>query len=177
MKKMSRKWTVRCGALALTALCLGTCAALAAGGDKSDPLVTLSYLNETAIPQIVSQVEAKTAARQAELKTSFDAQINQYLLQAGQGGQGSSAGYTLVTMTSGQVMRLDVGCEVLLRVGTASVQSSDSPALIDLSSGGTVNSGASLTKNHLYMSTIEGRTLTATAGTVKVLVRGGYTVA
>ena len=43
--------------------------------------------------------------------------------------------------------------------------------------GGTVGSGTSLSKNHLYMSTIEGRTLTATAGTVKVLVRGGYTVA
>lgn len=79
-------------------------------------------------------------------------------------------------MTSGQVMHLDVGCEVLLRVGSATVQSSDSPALIDLTGGGTVNSGTALSKNHLYMSTIEGRTLSATAGTVKVLVRGGYTV-
>ena len=51
------------------------------------------------------------------------------------------------------------------------------PALIDLTSGGTVDSGASLTKNHLYMSTIEGRTLTASANTVKLLVRGGYAVA
>lgn len=124
-------------------------------------------------------MEDSTAQRQKELEESFALHINEYLLQASQGGQGggSSAGYTLVTMTSGQVMHLDVGCEVLLRVGTASVQASDSPALIDLTSGGTVNSGTSLTKNHLYMSTIEGRTLTATAGTVKVLVRGGYTVA
>lgn len=178
MKKSNKQWTIRLGALALTALCLGTGAALAAGGDQSDPLVTLSYLNETAIPQVVKQVESSTATRQAELQQSFQSQINQYLLQAGQGGQGggSSAGYTLVTMTSGQVMHLDVGCEVLLRIGSATVQSSDSPALIDLTGGGTVGSGTSLTKNHLYMSTIEGRTLTATAGTVKVLVRGGYTV-
>ena len=150
-----------------------------AGGDKSDPLVTLSYLNDTAIPQVVKQVEASTATRQKELEESFSHQINQYILQIGQGGQGggSSAGYTLVTMTSGQVMHLDVGCEVLLRVGTASVQSSENPALIDLTTGDSVSNGTSLTKNHLYMSTIEGRTLTATAGTVKVLVRGGYTVA
>ena len=179
MKKSSKQWTIRLGALALTALCLGTGAALAAGGDKSDPLVTLSYLNDTAIPQVVKQVEASTATRQKELEESFSHQINQYILQIGQGGQGggSSAGYTLVTMTSGQVMHLDVGCEVLLRVGTASVQSSENPALIDLTTGDSVSNGTSLTKNHLYMSTIEGRTLTATVGTVKVLVRGGYTVA
>ena len=179
MKKISKQWTIRLGALSLTALCLGTGSALAAGGDKSDPLVTLSYLNDTAIPQVVKQVEASTATRQKELEESFSHQINQYILQIGQGGQGggSSAGYTLVTMTSGQVMHLDVGCEVLLRVGTASVQSSENPALIDLTTGESVSNGTSLTKNHLYMSTIEGRTLTATAGTVKVLVRGGYTVA
>ena len=176
MKKMSKQWTIRLGALALSALCLGTCAALAAGGGEDDPLVTLSYLNETAIPQVVEQVESSAAQRKAELEESFALQINQYLLQAGQGSQESSAGYTLVTMTSGQVMHLDVGCEVLLRVGTAAVQSSDSPAIIDLTAGGTAESGTSLSKNHLYMSTIEGRTLTATAGTVKVLVRGGYTV-
>ena len=57
-------------------------------------------------------------------------------------------------MTSGQTMALEVGCEVLLRVGSATVQSNTSPALIDISTGGTVNSGASLTKNHLYMATI-----------------------
>ncbi len=179
MKKMRKQWAIRCGALALTALCLGTGAALAAGGDKSDPLVTLSYLNETALPQVVKQVEESTSKRQAELEDSFALQINQYLLQGGQtgqGGGGASAGYTLVTMTSGQTLHLNVGCEVLLRVGSASVQSQDNPALIDLSDGGTVNSGASLVKNHLYMSTIEGRAITAGAGTVKLLVRGGYTL-
>ena len=73
-------------------------------------------------------------------------------------------------------MSLEVGCEVLLRIGTATVQADSSPALIDLSAGGTVNKGASLEKNHLYMSTIAGRTLTA-SGDVKLLVRGSYSVA
>ena len=70
-------------------------------------------------------------------------------------------------------MTLEVGCEVLLRVGTATVKAGDSPALIDLSSAGTIENGAALTKNHLYLSTIAGCTITA-SGTVKVLVRGGY---
>lgn len=178
MKKLDKRWTIRLGALALTAALLGTVAALAAGGGQTDPLVTLSYLEQTAIPQIVQQVEGKAASRQAELEQSFSSQIQQYRQQAGQGtGSTGSASYTLVTMTSGQVMSLEVGCEVLLRVGTATVQAGGSPALIDLSSGGTIDSGASLTKNHLYMSTIAGRTVTAAASSVKVLVRGGYSVA
>ena len=175
MRHNGKKWMIRLGAGALAAGCLVMGAALAAG-DESDPLVTLSYLNQTAIPQIVEQVEERTAQRQEELEESFRTQLNQYQ-QGNQGGETASAGYTLVTMAQGQVMRLEVGCEVLLRVGSASVQADSSPALIDLSSAGTVGAGTSLEKNHLYMSTIEGRTLTADAGTVKVLVRVGYTVA
>lgn len=171
MKKWSKQWTVRLGGLALAAACLGTGVALAAGGDQSDPLVTLSYLEQTAIPQIVEQVEEKTAVRQKELEQSF----NSLIAQGGSGG--TSASYTLVSMTSGQTMSLEVGCEVLLRIGSATVNANTSPALIDLSTGGTIESGTSLTRNHLYMATIADRTLTATAGDVKLLVRGGYSIA
>ena len=178
MKKPNKRWTIRLGAMALSAVLLGTVGALATGGDQGDPLITLSYLNQTAIPQIVKQVEEKTAARQKELEQTFTNQINQYKQTAGQtgpAGSGGGASYTLVTMSSGQVMRLELGCEVLLRVGTLTVRADSSPALVDVTSGGTVNSGASLAKNHLYMATIADRTLTA-SGTVKVLVRGGYSV-
>ena len=175
MRHNGKKWMIRLGAGALAAGCLVMGAALAAG-DQEDPLVTLSYLNQTAIPQIVEQVEERTAQRQEELEESFRTQLNQYQ-QGNQGGETASAGYTLVTLAQGQVMQLEVGCEVLLRVGAASVQADSSPALIDLSAGGTADGGAALEKNHLYMSTIEGRTLTADAATVKLLVRGGYTVA
>ena len=53
----------------------------------------------------------------------------------------------------------------------------DEPAaLVDVSAGNTVNNGTSLTKNHLYMSTIAGRTLSPTSGTVKLLIRGGHKI-
>ena len=174
---MSRKGAALCAALVLAALCGG--AALAATGDKNDPLVTKSYLDQTVIPDIVSQVETKAAARQSELEKNLAAQIEQYkkdVAAMGTGG-GSGASYTLVTLTSGQTMSLEVGCEVMLRVGTATVNAATSPALIDVSTGGTINSGTSLTKNHLYMATIEDRTIKPTAATVKLLVRGGYSVA
>lgn len=175
MRKLDKRLCLRLGCLALTAALLGTGAALAAGGDQSDPLITLSYLNQTAIPQIVKQVEEKTSDKQKELERTFTDQINQYKQQGGQ-STGGSASYTLVSMTNGQVMSLGVGCELLLRVGSVTVKANTNPALIDLSTGGTVNSGTSLTKNHLYMATIADRTLTA-SGDVKLLVRGSWSVA
>ena len=166
MKKPNKRWTIRLGAMALSAVLLGTVGALATGGDQGDPLITLSYLNQTAIPQIVKQVEQ-----------TFTNQINQYKQQGGQTTpSGGSASYELVSMTNGQVMSLGVGCEILPRIGTITVKANTTPALIDLSTGGTVNSGAALTKNHLYMATIADRTLTA-SGDVKLLVRGSYSVA
>ena len=47
-------------ALLAVTLMLGTGAALASGGTKSDPLITLSYLQETVIPEILSEVSAET---------------------------------------------------------------------------------------------------------------------
>ena len=40
----------------------------------------------------------------------------------------------------------------------------------------TLESGKALVKNHLYMMTISDRGVRATAATVKLLVRGGYTI-
>lgn len=179
MKKLDKRWMIRFGAAALSAVLLGTAAALATGGDQTDPLVTLSYLDQTAIPQIVKQVEEQTAAKQKELEEKLASQIAQYLAQAGPNtgtSTGGSASFTLVSLSSGQVMSLGVGCELLPRIGTVTVRANTSPALIDTSTGGTVNSGTALTANHLYMATIADRTLTA-SGDVKLLVRGSYSIA
>ena len=125
MKKIAKRWVIRLGSLVLSASLLGTVAALATGGDQTDPLVTLSYLNQTAIPQIVKQVEESAAVKQRELTKTFTDQINLYLQQGGQTGSGGSASYTLVSMSGGQVMSLGVGCEVLLRIGAVTVRRRD----------------------------------------------------
>jgi len=165
--------------LALTLL-LGTGAAVAAGGDKRDPLITLSYLEDTVIPEILSKLKTDTKSLNKELKSDLADQIDAYEDDMQQllkdGPTVGSDTYTLVTLSAGQTMALDVGCEMMLRVGSITVNAATSPALIDVTTGGSVNAGASLEKNHLYMSTIPDRTLTPTAETVKLLVRGGYTL-
>ena len=158
MKK--NRWYLRL--LALLVLCGAlnvTITAAAEAGSSDDPLVTLSYLNETFMDSIMERVDQKIAARNAQLGIS-----------AGSGASAAS-NFTVVTLTSGQVLTGDIGCEVMLRVGTAVCVSPSSPAATAL------NNGSALVQNHLYMMTIEGRGVRATAGTTKLLVRGSYTVA
>ena len=82
-----------------------------------------------------------------------------------------------MALSSGQTLTGSVGCEVLLRVGTATCVASSAPGLIDETTGSTLAGGSALVQNHLYMMTIENRGVKATAATTKLLVRGTYTIA
>ena len=145
-----------CGALNVTV------SAAAEAGSSGDPLVTLSYLNETFMDSIMERVDQKIEDRNAQLGVSTGS---------------AAAAFHVVTLTSGQVLTGDIGCEVMLRVGTAACVSPSAPGLIDESAAVTLNNGGALVQNHLYMMTVEGRGVRATAATTKLLVRGSYTIA
>ena len=93
-----------------------------------------------------------------------------------QAGTGSSSVFSVVTLSSGQTLVGDVGCEIMLRIGSATCGSDGSTGLIDVTDGSTLSDGENLVTNHLYMVTISTRSVTATAGTTKLLVRGPYTI-
>lgn len=154
-----KKWLA--GLLAAVMLCglLSLTAAASSAGTEDDPLVTLSYLKETFLSDIMKKVDEKIAAR------------------TGQTGGGDAAStFAVVTLTKGQTLTGDIGCEVLLRVGTAVCVSPSSPGLIDETSASALNNNGALVQNHLYMMTIEGRGVKATAATTKLLVRGTYSI-
>lgn len=154
-----KKWLA--GLLAAVMLCglLSLTAAASSAGTEDDPLVTLSYLKETFLSDIMKKVDEKIAAR------------------TGQTGGGDAAStFAVVTLSKGQTLTGDIGCEVLLRVGTAVCVSPSSPGLIDETSASALNNNGALVQNHLYMMTIEGRGVKATAATTKLLVRGTYSI-
>ncbi|HHU22694.1 MAG TPA: hypothetical protein GXZ52_04645 [Clostridiales bacterium] len=130
-------------------------------GTSDDPLITLSYLDNKLTPDLMKQFDLKLDSTVAELEALI--------------GSGSSADtYKLVTLNKGQVIKGSVGCEILLRIGSAKVSAASTPGLVDLTSGGTLNNGSALTSNHLYLVTIEGHGISATESSTKVLVRGSY---
>lgn len=157
MRKRNR--LLRFAAAAALCAALMTTAFAAEAGSAQDPLVTLSYLNETFMNTIMARVDEKIAAR------------------GGQSAGGESAVFTVVTLSNGQTLTGDIGCEVMLRVGTAACVTPSAPGLIDETAGTTLNNGGALVQNHLYMMTIENRAVRATAATTKLLVRGSYTIA
>lgn len=146
MKQKKNRWYLRALALMLASMTATvTLSAAAEAGSEGDPLVTLSYLNETFLPEVL----ARTGAN--------DAQANVF---------------TLRELAAGESLTLPVGGEAMLRVGSAVCGASSAPGLIDETTGGSVDNGGALEKNHLYMATIEGRTVQAGASGAKLLVRG-----
>lgn len=156
------RWLLRAVVLLVLSAGLMTTASLAAeAGSSGDPLVTLSYLNDTFFNTIMQRVDQKIAERTG---------------QAVPGGS-SFASFVVVTLSQGQTLTGGIGCEVMLRVGSAVCVSPSDPGLIDETTASTLADGGALAQNHLYMMTIEGRGVRATAATTKVLARGSYTVA
>jgi hypothetical protein len=153
--------------------------AFASPGSSVDPLITLSYLTNVFRPQMRTEIQssANTLAQQ------FEARVNEVEVQisANPGGPDSTnpdpaAVFHVVTLTNGQTLRCSVGTEIMLRIGTANARGTTAPALVNYTTGMTLNAGTALTTNHMNLVTIEGNGITATANLVRVLVRGTYTV-
>lgn len=169
MKK--NRWVLRLVSLLAISCVLSTTVSLAAeAGSPGDPLVTLSYLNETFLGNILSAVDQKIAARNSQIVQQLGGSVST-------GGTSTASTFTVVTLSNGQTLTGQIGCEVMLRVGSAVCVSSSAPGLIDETAASTLNNGGGLVQNHLYMMTIENRGVKATAATTKLLVRGSYTIA
>lgn len=168
MKK--NRWALRAVVLLLvSSLLMVTVSVAAEAGSGNDPLVTLSYLKETFMEDVLKKVDDKINTRNSQIARQLEGEIT--------GGSGVASTFTVVTLTQGQTLTGDIGCEVMLRVGSAVCVAPSAPGLIDESTAGTLAGGGALAQNHLYMMTIEGRGVKATAATTKLLVRGGYSIA
>ena len=152
--------------------------AFASPGTSTDPLITLSYLTDIFRPQVSTEIE-KTGQ---ELTERFNARISTLESQLNNSQSGPSTGdpgpadvFTVVTLRRGQSLTCSVGVEIMLRIGSASAFGT-SPALVNTTAGTTLSSGNALVTNNMYLVTIEGNGITATADSTRVLIRGAYTI-
>ena len=131
---------------ALFLLCsLLVIAAAAAGGDASDPLVSVSYL-ESRFPQTVD-ARLETALSQS------DQRLKDHLAQTPrEDGSGAAAAdtWTERRLKSGDTLRGGTGLSVLPLAGEVKV-SFPSGAVVDVTAGKEVASGAALTRDHRYL--------------------------
>lgn len=181
MKKRTLR-TLAC--LLLVGSVLAAFAAMATGaGSQGDPLVTLSYLNETFLGEVLQSVDEKLADRNALLRQETQQAVEQaqreLLEQLGSGAAVSGGGavsYVVVELSDGQLLHGGAGCEVLLRRGSAHCVAEDrtTPGLVDTTSGGSIGHGGALAEDHLYLLPA-ARSIQAT-GAVTLLVRGDYAI-
>ena len=153
-------------------------------GSQGDPLVTLSYLNEVFLTQIMDNVDVKLAQRSETITDQFMEQIKaakrEILAELGSsyGDEtgGTAISFMEVTLLAGQTLYGDAGCEVLLRSGRAScaAEGQGAPGLVDTTDGTSLNHGSALVANHLYM--MPGERGVLAQEDVVLLVRGDYTI-
>lgn len=83
--------------------------------------------------------------------------------------------WEVVTIPSGKTLVGEIGCQILLRIGSSKCYTTGSVGLIDLTDGSTLGNGDSLKTNHLYLVTIEGRGFTNSSGKdATFLLKGDY---
>lgn len=153
----------------------------AAAGSQTDPLVTMSYLNDVNTPAILKQVDAKLDSREQALVYKLDGVADAYaqevesLMGTSSGSGTASSVFSVVTVKAGQQLLGSTGCELLLRSGSATCVAASAPGLVDSTEGSTLASGGAVQPDHLYLITADGRGLKATADAT-VMVRGSYTI-
>lgn len=151
--------------LALSAVLIG---AIAAGGDSSDPLVSLSYLNGTYTSVVDSQVSGKLDASDAALLNAAAKKLQSPVSSC-------ASTWTEARLKSGDVLSGSTGLNVTLLAGAVRVTFS-SGAVVDVSTGTTVSSGSSLAAKHRYLVAEDtSASFTVISKTAVVDYQGCYT--
>lgn len=97
-------------------------------------------------------------------------------------GSSSDGGFEIIQLQTGKVVLGKAGCEIILRSGTAKINSYVSPegienGLQDITDGVDLKAGANCPMNHLLLvPRTDTRGITTTSDEVYVMVRGGYEI-
>lgn len=154
MKKL-RNIAVFC----IVAVLIGGIGAYAATnyGTESDPLITLSYLNEVLKPQLEQSYTQKTKDSLAELEARIDGETN--------------GAYAPLELKANQTLSCKAGCEFLVRSGEAYVTA----GVLNVTEGKELAANDWLMKHHLYMAVSDSGAVRANSD-LYLMVRGEYTI-
>jgi len=129
-------------------------------GTQSDPLVAKSYLDSSLTPKL-----------QAQFNAQIDSQVG--LMESQIASSTTGLNFVVVNLTAGQSFAGSIGCEIILRSGSAV---GNGTGLSDVTDGSLISNGTAITANHLCVVSASGDGLKANTA-VTLLVRGGYAVA
>lgn len=132
-------------------------AVIATPGDSNDPIVTLSYINDTVIPQIKEYIDSK-------------------LTSSPQAPSGGSSSYNLVNVKAGQKIIGSEGTEFVLRMGSGTIVATENGGVADLTDGIDLQNGSAVPPNHHLLSPKnDSRGIHMSTDGI-ILIKGTYTV-
>ena len=157
--------------LALACLLLAAAGYAAASGDS---LISLSYLQKTFFPQAVQAGEK--AGNELLQDTYNKAKAD---LDAAHTGSGDTGSYSDTlqsrTWSDGQIITMKTGAGFLMLEGSATVIHTG--AVVDITAGEEVASGAALAQNHRYLvGENTDAAVTVRSGEAVLGVQGGYSL-
>ena len=156
---MSKKRIIVIILCAVLALALGfSVFAATSYGSEDDPLITKSYLTKILLPQLQEDFQEELDAAVAEIERD------------------GSGEFTVITLSKGQTVKCGVGCEVMLRIGSAEAMGDSAPAMVNTTTAESIFKGYKLEVNNLYLVTIEGNGFKATSDNTKLLIKGDYKI-
>ena len=147
----------------------------AAPGDSNDPLVTLSYITETLMPQIDQKIDAKLDQKISE---KINEELAGYTPSSPQGSSGGSGAesFILVNVRKNQRIIGGEGTEFVVRSGQGTIIATESGGIADLSAGCDLPNGSNAPLNHhLLVPRNDSRGIKFTTNAI-VLIKGTYTV-
>ncbi len=140
--------------LVVATLAFGAFCAIAADpATDSDPLVTKSYVEQVVVPSIYNYIDSKTQSA-------------------------SSDSFKVVAVGTGKKLVCEAGCELILRMGSATIIGSVRGGLADVTSGADLANGAVVPANHhLIVPVSDGRGIVINApNDALVMVKGAYQI-
>lgn len=140
--------------------------AVADPGDSNDPLVTLSYITKTLMPQIEDVIDEKIEdALDGKTQETPDSKPT-----------ATDNTYEIITAKAGQMLIGDEGTEMILRSGDATIVSGAQGGVSDLTAGLDLTQGAFVPKNHLLLSPRKDTRGMNFITDAVVIVRGEYSL-
>ncbi len=150
---------------------LATTVVMAAdAGSNSDPLVTKSYVDTK-----VNELKAQIVALENNINSGGGSSSNNS--NTGTTSDVSSSQYQVVLVPKGSKIIGGEGTEMILRSGTATVVSSTSNGLVNMTTGVDALNGTNVPKNNLMIVPRgDGRGFNVTSDNTNVMVRGSYEI-
>jgi len=144
--------------LAICVAFAGFCITYAQPGSESDPVVTLSYIKDTVIPEIYEYIDSKIRG-----------------LSSGDSAA-EEAKFEVAEVPAGKKVICDESCEIILRAGEAEVIATQKGGLADTTAGADLSNGTDMPKNHLLVVPVDDGRGAKTVTDCIFMIKGSYSV-